>query len=164
MKTKTDNNNNINKENTNINIHEVPIYNTNNIAENKDYTNINNNTFIGKKRRKFDYLHDYLLLIGLIYHGKKYKIIFMIRNIDVIQKLWLETKSIQEIKHRIKNLTCYKAPENVIKKYKQLSESPPTKDEFFTFLKAIQWFGTKKKWNCISRYFLPDRTAEYLEE
>jgi hypothetical protein len=76
------------------------------------------NVFIGKKRRKFDYIYDYLLTIGLTHHGK--------RNIDIIQRLWLYTKSVTEIKHRIKNLTCHKAPSNIIKKYKYYCESPLT--------------------------------------
>ncbi len=70
----------------------------------------------------------------------------------------------QEIRHRIKNLTCQKAPENVIKKYKDMSETVLSKDDFFIFLKGIQWFGVRKKWNLISRYFLSERSSEYLEE
>ncbi len=57
-----------------------------------------------------------------------------------------------------------KAPDNVIKKWKILTEIPLTKEEFYTFLKGIQWFGVKKKWTVISKYFLPERTPEYLEE
>jgi len=29
------------------------------------------NTFLNKKRRKFDYIHDQLLMMGLTIHGKK---------------------------------------------------------------------------------------------
>ena len=28
----------------------------------------------------------------------------------------------------------------------------------------MQWFGVKNKWNAISRFFLPKRNGEYLEE
>jgi hypothetical protein len=74
---------------------------------------------LGKKRRKFDYIYDYLLMIGLTHHGK--------RNIEIIQRLWLDSKSVPEIRHRIKNLTCHKAPNNIIKKYKYYCDSPLSK-------------------------------------
>lgn len=83
---------------------------------------------------------------------------------EIIQKLWVFNKSTQEIRHRIKNLTCQKAPDNVIKKLKDMNESLFSKDEFYLFLKGLQWFGTRKKWNLISRYFLYERSPEYLEE
>lgn len=114
------------------------------------------NNFLQKKRKKFDSIHDHLLMLGLMHHGKK--------NLELVQQLWVNSRSLQEIKHRIKNLTCKRAPENIIKHWKLLSESPPTKEEFFAFLKGIQWFGNKKKWNAIARYFLPDRSAEYIEK
>jgi hypothetical protein len=112
--------------------------------------------FYTKRERNLIPVHDHLLMIGLLTHGKK--------NIDTIQQLWLESKTTPEIKHRIKNLTCNKACDNVIKKWKTLSESILSKEEFLSFLKGIQWFGIKKKWSVISRYFLPERSAEYLEE
>lgn len=114
------------------------------------------NTFLNKKRRKFDNVDDHLLMIGLLTHGKK--------NIQTVQQLWLDSKSPQEIRHRIKNLTCLKAPDNIIKKWKNMNDSILTKHEFFLFLKGIQWFGIKKKWSIISRYFLPERSSDYLEE
>ena len=126
----------------------------NNIASKNSYSYMN--TFLNKKRRKFDNIHDHLLMIGLLTHGKK--------NIETVQQLWLESKTSQEIRHRIKNLTCFKAPDNIIKKWKTMNDSILSKHEFFLFLKGIQWFGFKKKWNAISRYFLPERSAEYLEE
>lgn len=97
-----------------------------------------------------------MLTIGLLSYGKK--------NIDIIQQLWLQKKTTKEIRHRIKNLTCKNANENVIKKWKYFSESPLSKEEFLLFLKGIQWFGIKKKWNVISRYFLPERPPELLEK
>ena len=125
----------------------------NNNVENT--TTIDN--FLKKKiRRKFDSISDNLLLIGLKYHGKK--------NIDAIQQLWLPSRSIEEIKHRIKNLTCQSAPDNIIKRHKKLNETMLNKEEFNLFLKGIEWFGCKNRWNVISRYFLPERSCEYLEE
>lgn len=116
-----------------------------------------NNTFLKKKiRRKFDSISDNLLLLGLKTHGKK--------NIDAIQQLWLPSRSIEEIKHRIKNLTCQSAPDNIIKRHKRFNETMLSKEEFHLFLKGIEWFGCKNKWNVISRYFLPDRSSTYLEE
>lgn len=94
-------------------------------------------------------------MIGLLQHGKK--------NIELIQQLWVNSRSNQEIRHRIKNLTCKRAPENVIKKWKNLSEAPLNKEEFFAFLKGLQWFGMKKRFGAISRYFIPDRSPEFLE-
>ena len=114
------------------------------------------NTFLNRKRRKFGNIHDHLLMIGLLTHGK--------RNIDLVQQLWLDSKTPQEIRHRIKNLSCLKASENVIKKWKNMNDTILSKQEFYFFLKGIQWFGIKKKWNVISRYFLPERSSEYLEE
>lgn len=113
------------------------------------------NNFLGRKRKKFDSIHDQMLMLGLMHHGKK--------NIEIIQHLWVKSRSLQEIRHRIKNLTCKRAPENIIKKWKTLLESPLSKEEFLCFLKGIQWFGTKNRWSAISRYFLPNRTAEYIE-
>lgn len=95
-------------------------------------------------------------MIGLMTHGKK--------NIELINHLWLTNKECHEIRHRIKNLTCQKAPENVIKRWKTMCEIPLSKEEFKLFLKGIQWFGLRKKWNVISRYFLPERTPECLEQ
>lgn len=126
--------------------------NEGNITFDKD-----NTTFLKKKiRRKFDAISDNLLLLGLKTHGKK--------NIDAIQQLWLPSRSIEEIKHRIKNLTCQSAPDNIIKRQKKFNETMLSKEEFHLFLKGIEWFGCKNKWNVISRYFLPDRSSTYLEE
>ena len=126
-----------------------------NMAAGKDSRNCMN-TFLNRKRKKFGNIHDHLLMIGLLTHGKK--------NIDLVQQLWLDSKTPQEIRHRIKNLSCLKASENVVKKWKNLNDTLLTKQEFYIFLKGIQWFGVKKKWNVISRYFLPERSSEYLEE
>ena len=36
-------------------------------------------------------------------------------------------------------------------------------DEFYLFIKGLEWFGFKNKFNLISRYFLPERNSEFLE-
>lgn len=113
------------------------------------------NTFLSNKRLTFDRVYDNLLLIGQHIFGRK--------NIDQIKKNLLSNKTISEIKHRIKNLCCQKASENIIKTYKLMSEKLPSEDEFSFFLKGIKWFGINNKWNLISRYFIPERTPEYIE-
>ena len=59
-----------------------------------------------KMRKKFNYVDDSLLLLGIYFHGKK--------NYDIIKQLWLPGRSTEEIKHRIKNLVCQNAPLNII--------------------------------------------------
>ena len=148
-------NNNISANNNNIN--NDNINNDNNINNNDNENNENNNQTQKKKkmRRKFNYVDDSLLLLGIYFHGKK--------NYDVIKQLWLPGRSTEEIKHRIKNLVCQNAPLNIIKKYKTMNENPLNSKDFLKFLKGIQWFGLKNKWNLISRYFLPEKTSDYLE-
>ena len=149
-------NNNISANNNNIN--NDNINNDNNINNNNDNDNNENNNQTQKKkkmRRKFNYVDDSLLLLGIYFHGKK--------NYDVIKQLWLPGRSTEEIKHRIKNLVCQNAPLNIIKKYKTMNENPLNSKDFLKFLKGIQWFGLKNKWNLISRYFLPEKTSDYLE-
>ena len=137
-------NNNITANNNNIN---------NDIINNDD--NSNQNQKKKKMRKKFNYVDDSLLLLGIYFHGKK--------NYDVIKQLWLPNRSTEEIKHRIKNLVCQNAPLNIIKKFKTMNENPLNAKDFLKFLKGIQWFGLKNKWNLISRYFLPEKTSDYLE-
>ena len=141
----------------------IPTIN-NNLKINNDNNNVNNNTdnnnkiqSPGKKkmRKKFNYVDDSLLLLGIYFHGKK--------NYDIIKQLWLPQRSTEEIKHRIKNLVCQNAPLNIIKKYKTMNETPLNQKDFLRFLKGIEWFGLKNKWNLISRYFLPEKTSEFLE-
>ena len=150
-------NNNISANNNNNNINNDNINNDNNINNNDNENNENNNQTQKKKkmRRKFNYVDDSLLLLGIYFHGKK--------NYDVIKQLWLPGRSTEEIKHRIKNLVCQNAPLNIIKKYKTMNENPLNSKDFLKFLKGIQWFGLKNKWNLISRYFLPEKTSDYLE-
>ena len=130
--------------------------NNNNL--NSDIINSDDNNQTQKKkkmRKKFNYVDDSLLLLGIYFHGKK--------NYEVIKQLWLPNRSTEEIKHRIKNLVCQNAPLNIIKKFKTMNENPLNAKDFLKFLKGIQWFGLKNKWNLISRYFLPEKTSEYLE-
>jgi hypothetical protein len=127
----------------------------NNNNDNDNNENNNQNQKKKKMRRKFNYVDDSLLLLGIYFHGKK--------NYDVIKQLWLPGRSTEEIKHRIKNLVCQNAPLNIIKKYKTMNENPLNSKDFLKFLKGIQWFGLKNKWNLISRYFLPEKTSDYLE-
>lgn len=110
---------------------------------------------LGKKRLHFDKIHDNLLNIGLHIYGK--------HNLEFINKYWLESKTLQEIKHRIKNLTCNKASDNIIKRFKKFSESPLSQEEFHSLVKGMQWFGINNKWILLSKYFLPERTPEYVE-
>lgn len=136
-------NNNINNDNDNLN----------NDNENNEINGGNQKK--KKMRKKFNYVDDSLLLLGIYFHGKK--------NYDIIKQLWLPNRSTEEIKHRIKNLVCQNAPLNIIKKFKTMNENPLNAKDFLKFLKGIQWFGLKNKWNLISRYFLPEKTSDYLE-
>ena len=146
-------NNNISANNNN----NININNDNNINNNENDNNNEKNQNQKKKkmRKKFNYVDDSLLLLGIYFHGKK--------NYDVIKQLWLPGRSTEEIKHRIKNLVCQNAPLNIIKKFKTMNENPLNAKDFLKFLKGIQWFGLKNKWNLISRYFLPEKTSDYLE-
>ena len=141
----------------------LPIFN-NKFKHNKKFINHNNNnnnniinekSKIKKFKKKFSIIDDNLLLIGLRNHGKK--------NLNYIQQLWLPFRTIEEIKNRIKNLTCNSAPQNIIKKNKILNETMLNIDEFYLFIKGLEWFGFKNKFNLISRYFLPERNSEFLE-
>ena len=130
---------------------------SNNLNIENNSQNNSNNILLNKKRPRptFDKLHDNLLAIGINTFGKK--------NIEAIQKYFLDNKKTQEIKHRIKNLTCQKASDNIIKQIKLKQETSLNKTELELFLNGIKWFGTKDKWVLISRFFIPYRTPEYLE-
>ena len=51
-------------------------------------------------RRKFSVFDDQCVLLGLNEFG------FGCKNVEVIQQNWLPNKTVKEIGHRIKNLTC----------------------------------------------------------
>ena len=72
-----------------------------------NYGSITNN------RRKFTYLDDNLLLVGLREYGYK--------EMDLIKKQYLPSKTTNEIKHRYKNLTCAKADMNITVSYTHLT-------------------------------------------
>jgi len=61
------------------------------------------------------------MLMGLKQFGYK-------RN-SLIKLHWLPSKTENEIKHRYKNLTCGKAHENLIKKWKKRSLKPLNDEE-----------------------------------
>jgi hypothetical protein len=62
----------------------------------------------GNNRSKFSAVDDNFLLLGLKHIGVQ-------KDFEAIRDNWLPKKNINEIKHRIKNLTCRRAPTNVIK-------------------------------------------------
>jgi hypothetical protein len=68
-------------------------------------------------RRKFTQVDDTLMLFALRQSGN-------IRDMETIRDNWLPRKNIHEIKHRIKNLTCSRAPYNLIKRWKQEHNTP----------------------------------------
>ena len=62
------------------------------------------------------------MLLGLRQFGYK--------EIDLIQQNWLPNKSTSEIKNRYKYMSCGKARENLIKKWKNTHSTPlSTKEE-----------------------------------
>jgi hypothetical protein len=63
-------------------------------------------------RRKFSFIEDNFLFMGLRQQG-------CWKNLESIRDSWLPRKSINELKHRIKNLTCRRAPDNLIKRLKR---------------------------------------------
>lgn len=66
------------------------------------------------------------------------------KDFEAIRNNWLPKKNVNEIKHRIKNLTCRRAPNNVIKQWKFEHQIPLRHDttEFLHLAQAIKWFGT----------------------
>ena len=107
-----------------------------------------------KKNIKFDKIQDGLLTIGLHYFGKK--------NLELVQMFFLREKSLLEIKHRVKNLTCHRAAYNIVKRIKNMSGVLMNKQEFNLFIDALNWFGPK--FSLISRFILQERPPLYLEE
>ena len=73
--------------------------------------------FYGNNRRKFSYIDDTFLFHAMREQGG-------IRYLDVIRDNWLPKKSTNEIKHRIKNLTCMRAPDNAIRRWKNIHSQP----------------------------------------
>ena len=106
-------------------------------------------------RRKFTSTDDNFLILGLQEFGY--------RNIELIARHWLPRKTANEIKHRYKNLTCQRVPDNVIKRWKKKQGKPLTERELFQFAQGVKWFGdSTNRWTLISKCFVPDRTAQFL--
>jgi hypothetical protein len=110
---------------------------------------------ITKGRRKFTFVDDHLLVMGLDEFGFK--------DLNFIQQKWLPEKKIKEVRHRYKNLTCGKAKPNPLKSWKQITSQPFSKEEIQKLFKGVEWFSTSK-WEQISKYFLPDRPTRFLEK
>ena len=97
------------------------------------------------------------MLLGLRQFGYK--------EMERIHTHWLPTKTINEIKHRYKNITCAKAPiENPIKKWKNTHNLPLTEEEEGQLAKAIKWFGPNNRWQLISKCFLQNRSPQILKQ
>ena len=89
---------------------------------------------------------------------------FGYKNIELISQHWLPRKTPNEIKHRYKNLTCQRVPDNVIKRWKTKQGKPLNERELFLFAQGVKWFGdATNRWTLISKCFLPDRTAQHLK-
>lgn len=108
-------------------------------------------------RRKFTMMDDNLLLLGLRQYGYK--------DVDSIKKNWLPSKTQNEIKHRYKNLTATKSPNNFIKKWKNNFYKPLNEREMMVLAKAVRWFGpsVNNRWPLICKCFLPNRSPHYLK-
>mmetsp|Transcript_4480 Transcript_4480/g.4205 ORF Transcript_4480/g.4205 Transcript_4480/m.4205 type:complete len:160 (-) Transcript_4480:28-507(-) len=82
----------------------------------------------------------------------------------MIRQNWLPNKSPNEIRHRYKNMTCAKAQDNLIKKWKNTHNIPFTDLEEAALAKAIKWFGINtNRWVLISKCFLPNRNPSFLK-
>ena len=100
-----------------------PIAYVQNTASNPEMSSMNfpqNNN-----RRKFTSYDDNFLILGLQEFGYK--------NIELISQHWLPRKTPNEIKHRYKNLTCQRVPDNVIKRWKTKQGKPLNERELFLF-------------------------------
>ena len=73
--------------------------------------------FCGNNRRKFSYVDDNFLFLALKQIGPS-------KDYEEIKENWLPKKNLNEIKHRIKNLTCRRAPDNFIKRWKAQHSLP----------------------------------------
>ena len=95
---------------------------------------------------------DNFLLLGLRQYGYK--------EVDLIMSNWLPNKSPNEIKHRYKNLTCAKAQDNMIKRWKLTHSKPLSEWEERQLARAVKWFGpsTTGRWHLITKCFLPNRS------
>lgn len=81
---------------------------------------------------------------------------------ESIQRVWLQNKSVAEIKHRFKNLTCARVPLNPIKQWKLSYKTPLSDSEIKKLAVAVKWFG-EDRWPIISQLLLPDRSPHHLK-
>jgi hypothetical protein len=106
-----------------------------------------------KPRCRFSGLEDNLLYVGVSEHSS--------RNLRVLKELYLPEKECHEIKHRYKNLSCVKAEDSAIKRWRFKQRAPLTPAEEQTLLGAVARHG--EKWPLIARYYLVDRSRSDLE-
>ena len=76
-------------------------------------------------RRKFSVFDDQCVLLGLNEFG------FGCKNVEAIQMHWLPNKTVKEISHRIKNLTCQRVAPNILKAWKCRQSRPLSARELF---------------------------------
>jgi len=114
-----------------------------------------NSVGVTSARAKFNHIDDSLLLIGIDKYGAK-------KN-ELIIENFLPDKTISEIKNRYKNLICARSPDNKMKRWKILQYAPLREDEKLKLQKAVNWFGAADKFHLISRYFLTERSAEFIQ-
>jgi len=67
--------------------------------------------YASNTRRKFSEIDDNFLLMAILNLGSA-------KDFESINMYWLTHKTQSEIKHRLKNLTCQRAPDNIIKRWK----------------------------------------------
>ena len=107
-------------------------------------------------RRKFTHMDDNMMIMGLQEFGPK--------NMESIKQHWLPRKTVNEIKHRYKNLTCQRVLENSVKQWKQRQSLPLTEREFYLLCQGVKWFGeTTNRWSQIARLFLPGRSVKFIQ-
>jgi hypothetical protein len=61
-------------------------------------------------------------------------------------------------------MTCAKAPDNLIKSWKENHSKPLNESEEKQLARAIKWFGANtNRWTLISKCFLPNRNPQFLK-
>ena len=68
-------------------------------------------------------MDDNMMILGLQEFGQK--------NMEAIRIHWLPRKTVNEIKHRYKNLTCQRVHDNMVKQWKYKQSQPLTEREFY---------------------------------
>ena len=134
----------------------TPLINPNFFIAHEDNPKLLEENDKSAKKRKFELVEDNLLLLA-VKNSRK-------RDFIEYNNLWLPDRNVFEIRNRYKNLTCGRAPENPIKQHKNKAEGKLSKEEFFLFIKGLQWFGFTGKFELISLYFLPHRSPLFLQK